>query len=199
LRRELRALRRNLPQSFREAAESAIRRELGRLGLWRRGRRVAAYLALPGEVDLAAGLADGLRRGAHIYVPRIASRRQASLAFVPLGPDALLRRNSYGILEPASRAQRLSVRLLDDVLLPLVGFDAAGHRLGMGAGYYDRALWHRAERNDGWRRPRLIGIAYSVQQVERIASQPWDVPLDLVVTERGVLRCTKAPREELHR
>jgi 5-formyltetrahydrofolate cyclo-ligase len=69
----------------------------------------------------------------------------------------------------------------------------------MGAGYYDRALWHRATRTAGWRRPRLIGIAYSIQQVERIAAQPWDVPLDLVVTERGVLRCTPVPREEPHR
>ncbi len=74
--------------------------------------------------------------------------------------------------------------------MPLVGFDSCGHRLGMGAGFYDRALRPRLDRTQSFRRPRLIGIAYSVQQVERLEPAPWDVALDLVVTERGILRCT---------
>ena len=69
----------------------------------------------------------------------------------------------------------------------LVAFDAAGNRLGMGAGYYDRALRRRLERSTPWRRPRLIGVAYACQQVPAIPASPWDVPLDLVVTERGVI------------
>jgi 5-formyltetrahydrofolate cyclo-ligase len=188
LRRRLRRLRRSIPAVERAAAEQAIRRELRRLGVWQRGRRIAAYVAMPGEVDLAGALTDGLQRGAHIYVPRIASRRAASLDFVPLTRRAVLRRNAFGILEPAG-AGRLPVRSLDVVLVPLVGFDARGRRLGMGAGYYDRALWHRSAMHRGWRRPLLVGIAHSIQQVEHLEQQPWDVPLDLVVTERGVLRC----------
>jgi arsenate reductase-like glutaredoxin family protein len=69
-----------------------------------------------------------------------------------------------------------------------VGFDAHGHRLGMGAGFYDRALRPRLDRAQPFRRPRLIGIAYSMQQVDRLEPAPWDVALDLVVTERGILR-----------
>jgi 5-formyltetrahydrofolate cyclo-ligase len=190
LRRRLRELRRSIPTFERLAAERAIRLELRRLGLWRRGRRIAAYVAMPGEVDLTLALAEGLRRGSHIYVPRITSRRAASLAFVPLTGHGVLRRNAFGILEPAG-AGRLPVRFLDVVLVPLVGFDARGHRLGMGAGYYDRALWHRSARHRGWRRPLLVGIAHSIQQVAGLELQPWDVPLDLVVTERGVLRCRR--------
>jgi 5-formyltetrahydrofolate cyclo-ligase len=63
----------------------------------------------------------------------------------------------------------------------------------MGAGFYDRALRRRVERTQPWRRPRLIGVAYAVQQVDRLERQPWDVPLDLVVTERGVLDCRHLP------
>jgi 5-formyltetrahydrofolate cyclo-ligase len=58
----------------------------------------------------------------------------------------------------------------------------------MGAGFYDRALRPRLDRAQAFRRPRLIGVAYSVQQVEQLDPAPWDVALDLVVTERGILR-----------
>jgi 5-formyltetrahydrofolate cyclo-ligase len=63
----------------------------------------------------------------------------------------------------------------------------------MGAGFYDRALRPRLDRSQPFRRPRLIGIAYSVQQVERLDPAPWDVALDLVVTEQGVLLFAHSP------
>ena len=100
-----------------------------------------------------------------------------------------LRGNMFGIPEPLHGSRgRLPVRHLDTILVPLVGFDAQGHRLGMGAGFYDRALRPRLDRTQPFRRPRLIGVAYSIQQVDRLDPAPWDVALDLVVTERGILR-----------
>jgi len=92
----------------------------------------------------------------------------------------------FGIAEPLHGSRgRIPVRHLDSILVPLVGFDRHGHRLGMGAGFYDRALHPRLDRTQPFRRPRLIGIAYSMQQVDRLEPAPWDVALDLVVTERG--------------
>jgi 5-formyltetrahydrofolate cyclo-ligase len=72
--------------------------------------------------------------------------------------------------------------------LPLVGFDAHGMRLGMGAGFYDRAFAYRRWRR-AWRGPRLIGVAYAFQQVPRILAAQHDVHLDAVVTDKGVLKC----------
>ncbi len=68
------------------------------------------------------------------------------------------------------------------MILPLVGFDADCHRLGMGGGFYDRTLGYLRIRTH-WRRPRLFGIAHELQKVPRIAAQPWDIPLDAVFTE----------------
>ena len=111
------------------------------------------------------------------------------MVFVPLLAGAGLRGNVFGIAEPAHGSRgRIALRRLDTVLVPLVGFDAHGHRLGMGAGFYDRALRSRLDRSQPFRRPRLIGIAYAIQQVDRLEPARWDVALDLVVTERGVLR-----------
>jgi len=76
---------------------------------------------------------------------------------------------------------------LDLILLPLVAFDKSGHRLGMGGGYYDRTLAFLAHRRL-WRKPHLLGTAYQFQQLETLPTQPWDIPLDGIATEQGVLR-----------
>ena len=79
----------------------------------------------------------------------------------------------------------ISPRWLDLVLVPLVGFDARGTRLGMGAGFYDRHFAFLRHRRT-WHRPRLLGLAFDVQRVERLADAAHDVPLWGIVTERGI-------------
>jgi 5-formyltetrahydrofolate cyclo-ligase len=190
LRRQLRAGRRAIPDAERRVCDRAIHASLLRLGVWQRGRRVAAFLGMPGEVDLRPCFGTAWQRAVHIYVPHIVSRRDSRMVFVPLAPGAPVRGNMFGIAEPLHGSRgRIPVRHLDTILVPLVGFDAHGHRLGMGAGFYDRALRPRLDRTQPFRRPRLIGIAYSIQQVDRLEPASWDVALDLVVTERGILRC----------
>ena len=112
------------------------------------------------------------------------------MGFVPLLPGARLRANParIGIAEPvASPSARISPSRLDAILMPVVGFDRHGNRLGMGAGYYDRALRHLRDGSRRWRRPRLVGLAFACQEVERIVPSTWDIPLDVVVTERGII------------
>jgi 5-formyltetrahydrofolate cyclo-ligase len=74
------------------------------------------------------------------------------------------------------------------VFLPLLGFDRQGLRLGSGGGFYDRAFAFRHWRG-AWHAPRLVGLAYAFQQVERIAPAEHDVLMDAVVTEEGLIRC----------
>jgi 5-formyltetrahydrofolate cyclo-ligase len=190
LRRSLRALRQSLPRDERRKAERAIGSALRRLKLLRRGHRVAVYLAMAGEVNLRPTIEAGWRAGCLLYAPRITSRRRGTMGFAPFPPGARLRANpnAYGIAEPvASATVRISPRDLDAVLMPVVGFDRHGNRLGMGAGYYDRALRHLRDGSRRWRRPRLVGLAFACQEVERIVPSTWDIPLDVVVTERGVI------------
>jgi len=187
-RKRLRALRRDLPDDEREAAGRAIRRELRHLRVWRPGRRVAVFLGMPDEVDLRPCFPEAWRRGVRLYVPRILSLRHGAMAFVPYDRDARLEANWFGIDEPVTPiGRRVSALQLDTILVPLVGFDAQCHRLGMGAGFYDRALQRRRDRAQPFRRPRLVGVAYSIQQLDRIEPAPWDVALDMVVTEHGVI------------
>jgi len=186
LRRQLRQRRRALPAAERAAAARSFARILQRHRLLRPGCRIAAYLAHGSEADLSDVIALARRRGCKVYLPAITNQREGRMAFVRYDPDAALRINRHGIREPDPRqARRIGVRQLDLVLVPLVGFDERGWRLGSGAGYYDRALRHlRGARH--WRRPRLIGVGYEFQRVPRLEPAPWDVPLDALLTPRAL-------------
>jgi 5-formyltetrahydrofolate cyclo-ligase len=148
--------------------------------------RIAAYAALPWELDAAPLIERARARGCRIYLPRIA-RPRASRAMRFLELTGALKRNRLGIDEPAD-TPTIGARWLDVVFLPLVGFDRCGLRLGTGGGFYDRAFAFRHARQH-WHAPRLIGIAYAFQEVERITPHPHDVPLDAVITEKGIIRC----------
>jgi 5-formyltetrahydrofolate cyclo-ligase len=182
LRRELRAARRRVGAQARRDAAQAAARVLESTGWLRPGRRLAGYLAMPEEFDCALVLETARRHGTQVYVPRIARSRRPAMRFAPLAPP--LRRNRYGLLEPDS-PHTLHGSWLHIVLVPLVGFDARGARLGMGAGFYDRALEFRRRRT-AWRGPKLIGLAFDLQRVESIPCAGWDVRLDGVLTESGL-------------
>ena len=192
LRGELRARRRALGAAERARLSRRICREvLKAIGPAPRGRHVAAYVALPEEPDLAEALTALARRGVQLYLPRITSFRRRRLAFVSAGGER--RVNRFGIAEPPPGARARPATRLDIVLLPLVGFDAKGARLGMGGGYYDRALAFRRHRRAG-PRPRLIGIAFACQQVDALPVAAHDVRLDAVITEHGLTRVPRSPR-----
>lgn len=187
LRKELRARRRAIPAEARRQAERRVAQHVRRHFRFHPGQRIALYAPLPEELDVAPLAQLARRQGAILYLPRIIDRRRKRMIFVAArGP---MRVNRLGILEPAAgTGDSLSPRRLDRVFVPLVGFDSAGMRLGMGAGYYDRAFAFLNQRV-AWRRPKLIGVAFAAQRVATIAGAPHDVRLDCVVTEEGLLPC----------
>jgi 5-formyltetrahydrofolate cyclo-ligase len=186
LRAELRAQRRALSPAERTRAAKLVARHIDRkLGL-RAGDRVALYCTLRDELDSTPLFALARRRGWRVYLPRVERARHGrKMRFVEAGGREQV--NRLGIREPqASRA--IGARWLDLVLVPLVGFDVHGMRLGMGGGFYDRAFAYRRFRQ-AWRGPRLVGIAYAFQELPRIIAAPHDVHLDAVVTEKGIIKC----------
>lgn len=170
LRRRLRAARRAVPAAARPAAAAAIDRALARLGLPKPGTRIAAFEPYDGEIDPSVVIDRARALGCRVYFPEITHMRRRRLRFVPEsipGP--------HGALNP---------RWLDLVLVPLVGFDSRGYRLGVGGGFYDRHFEFLRHRRS-WQHPTLLGVAFEVQRLERFAEQPHDVPLWGVVTEQG--------------
>jgi 5-formyltetrahydrofolate cyclo-ligase len=107
------------------------------------------------------------------------------MVFQRVRPHERLTQNRFGIPEPRrNRKQQRKVWALDLVLLPLVGFDRHGGRLGMGGGFYDRSLAYLKMRKN-WHKPTLWGLAHECQQVDRLAMASWDVPLQATLTNKA--------------
>lgn len=183
LRKTLRERRRRLDPAARAHASARVCGALAATAAFRRARRLAVYLSKGGEVDLSGLVSRAWQAGKQCYLPALERGR---LRFLPYAADTVLRPNRYGIPEPVVAARaHAPAATLDLVVLPLVGFDGIGHRLGMGGGYYDRTFASHGRRLR-WRRPLLVGAAYGFQRVPELAANPWDVPLDAVATEEGL-------------
>lgn len=188
LRRELRARRRALSRPEQRRHALALARRLGRHPTFLRARRIGIYWPADGELDPRPLLKLPQARGKRWQLPVLWPHPHPRLWFLSYRTDAPMHPNRFGIPEPARRNRRLRLAwTLDLLLVPLVGFDAQCNRLGMGGGYYDRTLGYLSQRRH-WRRPHLIGIAHECQRVKRLPVRPWDVALDLIVTEHQVYR-----------
>ncbi|MDQ0977949.1 5-formyltetrahydrofolate cyclo-ligase [Pseudomonas synxantha] len=184
LRRMLRKARRALTPSEQRQAALGVYRQLAQHPLFRRAKHISLYLPTDGEIDPRLLLRAAQRRGKATYLPVLSAWPRTKMVFQRVRPGERLLPNRFGILEPRVNAHRQrQVWALDLVLLPLVGFDDAGGRLGMGGGFYDRSLAYLARRYS-WRKPTLLGLAHECQKVGRLAQASWDVPLAGTVTDK---------------
>ncbi|WXL25509.1 5-formyltetrahydrofolate cyclo-ligase [Ectopseudomonas mendocina] len=185
LRRQLRAARRALPPAAQRKAAQDLYRQLAHHPLFHRARHIALYLPNDGEIDPRPLLRAAQKRGKATYLPVLSPWPRTKMVFQRIRPGEHMVKNRFGIHEPARNlAQQRKVWTLDLVLLPLVGFDCYGGRLGMGGGFYDRSLAYRSRRKC-WNKPVLLGLAHKCQQVDRLSMASWDVPLQGTVTDKG--------------
>jgi len=144
----------------------------------RKARTIGAYLGVRGEVNPSALCDD---EGLDVALPVTTSGEPLRFV-VPVGP---LLDGPFGIRQPGD-GREVAPDDLDVVLVPVVVADELGNRVGHGAGFYDRTFAHvRGADRAG---PLLIGLCHAFQVVPRLEARSWDVPLDLVVTEVGLVR-----------
>ncbi|CAN5311398.1 5-formyltetrahydrofolate cyclo-ligase [soil metagenome] len=181
LRSRVLAARADLPVVQRAAACVALHRRLLGLEELARARAVLAYAAFGAEADLDPVLRVLLERGAGVLLPWVDGPTLGIARIRDL--DADLAPGWRGVREPrVSGRHPARPDRVDVALVPLVAFDAEGHRLGYGGGHFDRLLARLAPGV-----PR-IGVAFAVQQIASVPAEVHDVPLDMVVTEAGITR-----------
>lgn len=154
----------------RELELAMSRQVLARLGS---ATTLAAYLSNGGEVDPLPALEAAGQQGLLTALPHI-SDRETPMRFLRWNPGDPFVDGPFGLRQPLDGAPEL---FPDLILTPLVGFDRGMRRLGQGAAFYDRAFASLPE-------ARRIGLAWSVQEVDRLPADPWDVPLHAVATEK---------------
>lgn len=195
LRSELRARRRALNPTQQMQASIFLLRQLLKLPQFMRARNVALYIANDGEINPEPIAQQLWKMEKHCFLPVLRPDKRKDLWFVEYTPDALLTKNRFGIPEPDFRSQhRMSAQRLDVVLMPLVGFDRTGARLGMGGGFYDATFAFKQKRFAGYQtstgKPVLIGLAHACQQVESLTTDSWDIPLFAIATDKEIILST---------
>jgi 5-formyltetrahydrofolate cyclo-ligase len=141
---------------------------------FRPGTIVAGYRPIGSEADPADLMAAARAAGCRLALPHVTARA-APMRFLVWDSDEPLYEGPFGLRQPDPDAEPVAPDL---ILTPLIGFDRHLNRLGQGAGHYDRAF---ADLPDA----RRIGVAWSVQRVDPLPTDPWDVPLHAVITELG--------------
>ncbi|NII09772.1 5-formyltetrahydrofolate cyclo-ligase [Oleiagrimonas sp. C23AA] len=181
------AKRNGLSPRERIEAAQGLRHVLETLPEFMVDTHIAGYWAMGGELPLNLAQAGLAQRGQHWHLPVIGDDRSMRFARWQAG-DAVAP-NRYGIPEPQVDAGALlGAEAVQLVLVPLLGFDRFGQRIGFGGGFYDRAF-DFLNGQDRPAHPLLVGVGYVFQEVDAIMPQPWDVRLDYVATERELIDC----------
>ena len=141
-------------------------------------KRILSYSAFQGELS-AQFLLQNLT--AKVYLPKIVDYQNSLMHFFPSNQNQIT--NRFGIAEPYGNGNSVELTDFDLIFTPLVGFDTKGNRLGLGAGFYDKAL----NTITGSKKPLLIGLAYDFQEVKTIKPDVWDVPLDVILTNSKII------------
>lgn len=184
LRRRYLALRGSQPEETLQAAGEGICAEVLRLPEIERSRTIMTYVSFGGEPDTHMLIRRLTKMGKTVCAPRCDAAAGMMEAFAVSGMDSLAP-GAYGILEPKPE-QPVPPEKIDCILVPGCAFGRNFHRIGYGKGYYDKYLPLAA-------RAVTIGLCYELCLVKWLEAEEFDVPVDLIVTEKGVLRRNEHP------
>lgn len=188
IRKAKRDARKQIPDEDRYAFNKLICQRIIATPEYQQASSIAGFRAFDGEVDLADVYHQAWLDDKQLYLPAIVQAGSA-LLFVPWYPDDSLIVADFGIERPdRDAASWIKGSAIDLVLTPLVAFTDKLHRLGMGAGFYDRTFAGKLVSHEHEvlkpTKPVLLGVAYECQRIENMLINQWDVPLDGVLTEQ---------------
>ena len=155
---------------------------------WERAETIFCYVSFRDEADTSQIIREAIIRGKKVAVPRVEGNRRMEFYYIQSIDE--LSPGYMGIPEPSADAARKAYPEQEDDLMVMPGaaFDCGGTRLGYGAGFYDSYL----SKHPGCRR---VALAYSAQIEESIPPEPHDIPVEMIITEKGMIRCPQDFRE----
>lgn len=177
LRYQLRHQRKQLTLETVSVVSQVITQKIILLPEFLSAQHIAFYFPNENEIDPAEIVKVAKQQKKTIYFPIM---QHHELIFCRVDNTTQYQKNKFQILEPVYLEENIiSADQIDLFFVPLVAFDAQCHRLGRGVGFYDRALKNK--------KGIAIGLAYAFQKVNHIAAQPWDVAMDMIITETSIL------------
>lgn len=170
-------------ESFTEMS-AAIAANVKETEVFKTAKNIGFYHSVRGEADPSSLQTNDK----HFFLPVLSKNVDEGLVFIELNDDTEFEDNKFAIPEPVyDEAKIVSANTLDLVLVPLLGFDKNGNRLGMGGGFYDRCFAFKKLQNT---KPLMMGYAYDFQEVDALEPESWDVGLDMIATESKIIIST---------
>ncbi|MDF2529416.1 MAG: 5-formyltetrahydrofolate cyclo-ligase [Gammaproteobacteria bacterium] len=180
--------RRQLNAEYRQLAAESLSAQFHHSGILAAFQHIAVYLSYDNEIDLSLLIKTLWQQNKSCYLPVLHPIHHHELWFAPYSKSSSLKPNKYGILEPECEATQIIAGWeLEAVLMPLLAFDQHGHRLGSGGGYYDRSFSFAQTTKS----PVLIGCGYEFQYHDNLPKEPWDISIDIAVTEQNTYQFRK--------
>lgn len=192
LREHFKEIRRQIIKEYADHAAEEAARFFANMDLLKVCKNIACYLPFKDEFNSLPTIEAIWQAQKKCFLPILSEENK--LSFVQYRYGDALHKNRFGILEPKHLQKTISPSQLDIVITPLIAFDARGVRLGTGGGYYDRsfAFLHDDYRDDHRELqsvPHMLGLAYAAQQADSLPCDPWDITLEAVITEAGIVEC----------
>lgn len=170
------------PTEVKQSSERVIQK-LKACDFFKSALHVGVYRAIGCEIN--PWLDSTLFSEKQLYLPVMVKKPAPHLIFYAYKSGDRLLKRSFGIEEPDTNGTTpIPIAALDLLIVPMVAFDSAGHRVGYGMGYYDRSLAFK--KNNPKTGPFLLGVAHQCQGVEHVPVNDWDVPMDAVITNESV-------------
>jgi len=180
-RQRLRTQRAELSLESFTSMSSAIARNVRESEAFKSAQRIGFYHSVRGEADPASLKTTDK----HFFLPVLSKNLDEGLVFIELNDETQFENNKFAIPEPIYNEEKIvAANTLDLVIVPLLGFDKNGNRLGMGGGFYDRCFAFKKQQNS---KPLLMGYAYDFQEVDSLEPESWDVGLDIIATESNLI------------
>ncbi|MGB8331200.1 MAG: 5-formyltetrahydrofolate cyclo-ligase [Polyangiales bacterium] len=180
LRSQMRAVRAALPESACDARSEAITERMLSLEELDQAVTILAFASIRNEVRTRPTMEAAWVRGKRVALPRVVGDE---LQLHVVHPDTELVEGSFSVPEPPESAERVGPEEVDFALIPALAVDPRGFRIGYGGGYYDRLLPLLEQ-------ARTCVLAYDFQLISEVPELPFDVAVDLIVTDERVIRTT---------
>ncbi len=182
IRREVLRKRDEIPPDLKAQKDSLIKKRLYSTPEFTNAQTIFFYASFRSEVNTLSMMQESLGMGKRVLLPKVAADRHV-LVLYEIKDVTELTSGYMGIPEPPAQGERLAeLEEIDIIIVPGAGFDLSGNRLGYGAGYYDILLSNKKKD------VAVIALAYEEQIVDSIPSEEHDVKVDMLVTDKRVLR-----------
>jgi 5-formyltetrahydrofolate cyclo-ligase len=182
LRKELIEKRKNIPKNKVLEKSNKIKKILFEIDEFKQASTILFYVSYDNEVYTHDMIKESKKMGKRVVVP-FSDKANRRLILSELDNWSSLKPGSYGILEPSKdEIKEFSIEKIDLIIVPGVGFDESGRRIGHGKGYYDNLLKKLKD-------SLIIGLAFELQIIDKIPVNKHDIPVKKIITENRLIDC----------